>query len=106
MTVLIHWIFVPLTIGMTYIIAMAQTIHVRTGDPEWERLAKFWAKLFGINFAIGVGTGIILGLEFGTNWSNYSWISGDIFGAPLAAEGIMAFFLESSFIAVFWLGQN
>ena len=104
MTVLIHWIFVPLTIGMTYIIAMAQTIHVRTGDPEWERLAKFWAKLFGINFAIGVGTGIILGLEFGTNWSNYSWISGDIFGAPLAAEGIMAFFLESSFIAVMFFG--
>lgn len=104
MTAMIHWLFIPLTIGMTYVIAYAQTIHVRTGDPEWEKLAKFWSKLFGINFAIGVGTGIILGLEFGTNWSNYSWISGDIFGAPLAAEGIMAFFLESTFIAVMFFG--
>ena len=99
-----HWLFIPITIGTTYIIAIAQTIHVRTGDPEWERIAKFWAKLFGINFAIGVGTGIILGLEFGTNWANYSWIAGDIFGAPLAAEGIMAFFLESTFIAVMFFG--
>ncbi|MDD3876386.1 MAG: cytochrome ubiquinol oxidase subunit I [Bacteroidales bacterium] len=104
MTAIIHWLFIPLTIGMTYIIAIAQTIHVKTGDPEWEKLAKFWAKLFGINFAIGVGTGIILGLEFGTNWSNYSWISGDIFGAPLAAEGIMAFFLESTFITIMFFG--
>lgn len=99
-----HWLFIPLTLGMTYIIAFAQTIHVRTGNPEWERIAKFWAKLFGINFAIGVGTGIILGLEFGTNWANYSWISGDIFGAPLAAEGILAFFLESTFVAVMFFG--
>jgi len=99
-----HWLFIPITIGTTYIIAIAQTIFVKTGNPEWERIAKFWAKLFGINFAIGVGTGIILGLEFGTNWSNYSWIAGDIFGAPLAAEGIMAFFLESTFIAVMFFG--
>jgi cytochrome bd ubiquinol oxidase subunit I len=104
MTAIIHWLFIPITIGTTYIIAIAQTIHVKTGDPHWEKVAKFWAKLFGINFAIGVGTGIILGLEFGTNWSNYSWISGDIFGAPLAAEGIMAFFLESTFIAVMFFG--
>jgi cytochrome bd ubiquinol oxidase subunit I len=104
MTAMIHWLFIPITIGTTYIIAITQTIHVRTGDPYWEKVAKFWAKLFGINFAIGVGTGIILGLEFGTNWSNYSWISGDIFGAPLAAEGIMAFFLESTFVAVMFFG--
>lgn len=104
MTAIIHWLFIPITLGTTYIIAIAQTIHVRTGDPHWEKVAKFWAKLFGINFAIGVGTGIILGLEFGTNWSNYSWISGDIFGAPLAAEGIMAFFLESTFVAVMFFG--
>jgi len=104
MIVYFHWLFIPLTLGMTYIIAFAQTIHVRTGDNEWEKLAKFWAKLFGINFAIGVGTGVILGLEFGTNWANYSWIAGDIFGAPLAAEGIMAFFLESTFIAVMFFG--
>ncbi len=104
MTAFFHWLFIPLTIGLTYIIAIAQTIHVRTGDPYWERIAKFWAKLFGINFAIGVGTGIILGLEFGTNWANYSWIAGDIFGAPLAAEGLMAFLLESTFIAVMFFG--
>lgn len=104
MTAIIHWLFVPITIGITYVIAFAQTIHVKTGDPHWEKIAKFWAKLFGINFAIGVGTGIILGLEFGTNWSNYSWISGDIFGAPLAAEGLMAFLLESTFIAVMFFG--
>jgi cytochrome bd ubiquinol oxidase subunit I len=99
-----HWLFIPLTLGMTFIIAIAQTIHVKTGDKEWEGLAKFWAKLFGINFAIGVGTGVILGLEFGTNWANYSWIAGDIFGAPLAAEGMLAFFLESTFIAVMFFG--
>jgi len=104
MTAFFHWLFIPLTLGMTYIIAIAQTIYVKTGDKSWEQLAKFWAKLFGINFAIGVGTGIILGLEFGTNWANYSWIAGDIFGAPLAAEGIMAFFLESTFIAVMFFG--
>ena len=104
MTAIIHWLFIPLTLGMTYIIAFAQTLYLRTNDPEWEKLAKFWAKLFGINFAIGVGTGIILGLEFGTNWANYSWIAGDIFGAPLAAEGMMAFFLESTFVAVMFFG--
>lgn len=104
MTAIIHWLFIPITVGITYIIAIAQTLHVKTGDEHWEKVAKFWAKLFAINFAIGVGTGIVLGLEFGTNWSNYSWISGDIFGAPLAAEGIMAFFLESTFIAIMFFG--
>ncbi len=104
LTAFYHWLFIPLTIGMTYIIAFAETIYVKTGNEEWKRITKFWGKLFGINFAIGVGTGIIMGLEFGTNWSNYSWISGDIFGAPLAAEGILAFFLESTFIAVMFFG--
>ena len=104
MTAIIHWLFVPITIGITYVIAFTQTIFVKTGNPEWEKISKFWAKLFGINFAIGVGTGVILGLEFGTNWSNYSWLSGDIFGAPLAAEGLMAFLLESTFIAVMFFG--
>jgi cytochrome bd ubiquinol oxidase subunit I len=99
-----HWLFIPLTLGMTYIIAIMQTIYIKTGNEDWQGIAKFWAKLFGINFAIGVGTGIILGLEFGTNWANYSWIAGDIFGAPLAAEGMMAFFLESTFIAVMFFG--
>ena len=73
---------------------------------QWKRITKFWMTLFGINFAIGVATGIILEFEFGTNWSNYSWFVGDIFGAPLAIEGILAFFLESTFIAIMFFGWN
>lgn len=106
LTAMYHWIFVPLTLGLSFILAFMETRYVRTGDPEWKRITKFWMKLFGINFAIGVATGIILEFEFGTNWSNYSWFVGDIFGAPLAIEGIMAFFLESTFIAVMFFGWN
>jgi cytochrome d ubiquinol oxidase subunit I len=106
LTALFHWIFVPLTLGLSYILAFMETMYYRTGDPEWKRITKFWMKLFGINFAIGVATGIILEFEFGTNWSNYSWFVGDIFGAPLAIEGIMAFFLESTFIAVMFFGWD
>ncbi|MBU0488894.1 MAG: cytochrome ubiquinol oxidase subunit I [Bacteroidetes bacterium] len=106
LTAMYHWLFVPITLGLTFIIAIMETIYVRTGDEEWKRITKFWMKLFGINFAIGVATGIILEFEFGTNWSNYSWFVGDIFGAPLAIEGIMAFFLESTFIAVMFFGWN
>lgn len=105
-TAMFHWIFVPLTLGITWIIAIMETIYVRTGNPEWKKITKFWMKLFGINFAIGVATGIIMEFEFGTNWSNYSWFVGDIFGAPLAVEGIMAFFMESTFIAVMFFGWN
>lgn len=104
LTAMYHWIFVPLTLGLSFIIALMETIYVRTGREEWKRITKFWMTLFGINFAIGVATGIILEFEFGTNWSNYSWFVGDIFGAPLAIEGIMAFFLESTFIAVMFFG--
>lgn len=104
LTALYHWLFVPLTLGITFIIAIMETIYVRTGNDEWKTITKFWMKLFGINFAIGVATGIILEFEFGTNWSNYSWLVGDIFGAPLAIEGIMAFFMESTFIAVMFFG--
>ncbi len=106
LTALFHWLFVPLTIGLSFILAFMETIYYKTGDEEWKRITKFWMKLFGINFAIGVATGIILEFEFGTNWSNYSWFVGDIFGAPLAIEGIMAFFLESAFIAVMFFGWN
>jgi len=106
LTAMFHWIFVPLTLGLSFIVAFMHTIYVRTGDEEWKRITKFWMKLFGINFAIGVATGIILEFEFGTNWSNYSWFVGDIFGAPLAIEGIFAFFLESTFIAVMFFGWN
>lgn len=106
LTAMYHWLFVPLTLGLSYIIAIMETMYVKTGDPEWKKTTKFWMTLFGINFAIGVATGIILEFEFGTNWSNYSWFVGDIFGAPLAVEGIMAFFLESTFIAVMFFGWN
>lgn len=106
LTAMYHWIFVPLTLGLSFIMAIMESIYVRTGNPEWKRITKFWMTLFGINFAIGVATGIILEFEFGTNWSNYSWFVGDIFGAPLAVEGIMAFFLESTFVAVMFFGWN
>ncbi|MDR2551085.1 MAG: cytochrome ubiquinol oxidase subunit I [Desulfobulbus sp.] len=106
LTAMYHWIFVPLTLGISWIIAFYHTIYVRTGSEEWKRLTKFWMKLFGINFAIGVATGIIMEFEFGTNWSNYSWMVGDIFGAPLAIEGIVAFFLEATFFAVMFFGWN
>src|SRR4030065_2273177 len=106
LTAMYHWFFVPLTLGITFIIAIMETIYVRTGNEEWKRITRFWMTLFGINFAIGIATGIILEFEFGTNWSNYSWFVGDIFGAPLAIEGIMAFFLESTFIAVMFFGWN
>jgi cytochrome bd ubiquinol oxidase subunit I len=106
LTAIYHWLFVPLTLGMGVIISLMETIYYRTGKPEWKRITQFWMKLFGINFAIGVATGIILEFEFGTNWSNYSWFVGDIFGAPLAIEGIMAFFMESTFIAVMFFGWN
>ena len=99
MTAIYHWLFVPLTLGLGFICAIMETIYYRTGDPFWKRTVKFWMRIFGINFAIGVATGLILEFEFGTNWSNYSYFVGDIFGAPLAIEGIMAFFLESTFFA-------
>ena len=106
LTAIYHWIFVPLTLGLSFIVAFMHTIYYKTGDYKWKNMTKFWMKLFGINFAIGVATGIILEFEFGTNWSNYSWIVGDIFGAPLAIEGILAFFLESTFIAVMFFGWD
>jgi len=106
LTAIYHWIFVPLTLGLSFIVAMMETIYVRTGNEEWKRMTRFWMTLFGINFAIGIATGIILEFEFGTNWSNYSWFVGDIFGAPLAIEGILAFFLESTFVAVMFFGWN
>ena len=106
LTAMYHWIFVPLTLGITWIIAFYHSIYVKTGSEEWKNLTKFWMKLFGINFAIGVATGIILEFEFGTNWSNYSWMVGDVFGAPLAIEGIFAFFIEATFFAVMFFGWN
>ena len=106
LTAIYHWLFVPLTLGLALIMGIMETAFYRTGKPFWRRTARFWQKLFGINFAMGVATGIILEFEFGTNWSNYSWFVGDIFGAPLAIEGIVAFFMESTFVAVMYFGWN
>ena len=104
LTAIYHWLFVPLTLGLAVIMGIAETCWYRTRDTFWRDTAQFWQKLFGINFAMGVATGIILEFEFGTNWSNYSWFVGDIFGAPLAVEGILAFFMESTFVAVMFFG--
>ena len=104
LTAIYHWLFVPLTLGLAVIMGIVETNYYRSKDEFWKNAAQFWQKLFGINFAMGVATGIILEFEFGTNWSNYSWFVGDIFGAPLAIEGIVAFFMESTFVAVMFFG--
>ena len=106
LTACYHWLFVPLTLGLALIMGVMETMYYVKKDEAWKRTAQFWMKLFGINFAIGVATGLILEFEFGTNWSNYSWFVGDIFGAPLAIEGIVAFFMEATFIAVMFFGWN
>mgnify|MGYP003370254083 FL=1 len=106
LTACYHWLFVPLTLGLALIMGIMETLYYVKKDEFWKRTAQFWMKLFGINFAIGVATGLILEFEFGTNWSNYSWFVGDIFGAPLAIEGIVAFFMEATFIAVMFFGWN
>ena len=104
LTAFYHFLFVPLTLGLSFVVAFMESVYVRTGSEEWRKITSFWMKLFGVNFAIGVATGLIMEFEFGTNWANYSWFVGDIFGAPLAAEGIFAFFLESTFFAVMFFG--
>ncbi len=105
-TALYHFLFVPLTLGLILIIAIMETIYVKTGDEIWKQMVKFWGLLFGINFAMGVATGITMEFQFGTNWSYYSQYVGDIFGAPLAIEGLMAFFLEATFIGLFFFGWD
>ena len=104
LTAIYHWLFVPLTLGLALVMGIMETIYYRTGKEFWKQTAKFWQKLFGVNFAMGIATGLILEFEFGTNWSNYSWFVGDVFGAPLAIEGIVAFFMESTFVAVMFFG--
>ncbi len=104
LTAIYHWLFVPLTLGLALIMGIMETCYYRTGKQFWKDTAIFWQRLFGVNFAMGVATGIILEFEFGTNWSNYSWFVGDIFGTPLAVEGIVAFFMESTFVAVMYFG--
>ena len=106
LTACYHWIFVPLTLGLAVIMAVMETIYFIRKDDFWKKTAQFWMKMFGINFAVGIASGLILEFEFGTNWSNYSWFVGDIFGAPLAIEGILAFFMEATFVAVMFFGWD
>ena len=103
-TTVYHFFFVPLTLGLAILVAIMQTIYYRTGDDTWKRMTKFWGKLFVINFAIGVATGIVQEFQFGMNWSNYSRFVGDIFGAPLAIEALLAFFMESTFLGIWIFG--
>ncbi len=104
MTAIFHFFFVPFTLGMSFMVAFFETIYVKTGKQEWKNITQFWQVLFGINFAIGLSTGIIHEFEFGTNWSTYSWVVGDLFGAPLAVEGVVAFFMEATFAAIAFFG--
>ncbi|HOB63054.1 MAG TPA: cytochrome ubiquinol oxidase subunit I [Candidatus Competibacteraceae bacterium] len=104
LTALYHFLFVPLTLGLSFLLAIMESVYVMTGKPVYRDMVRFWGKLFGINFALGVATGITMEFQFGTNWAYYSHYVGDIFGTPLAIEGLMAFFLESTFIGLFFFG--
>lgn len=104
LTALYHFLFVPLTLGLSFVLVVMETLYVTTGKEVYKDMTKFWGKLFGINFALGVTTGITMEFQFGMNWSYYSHYVGDIFGAPLAIEGLMAFFLESTFVGLFFFG--
>ncbi|MDE2465042.1 MAG: cytochrome ubiquinol oxidase subunit I, partial [Alphaproteobacteria bacterium] len=105
-TALYHFIFVPLTLGLSVLLGIMETVYVMTDKPIWRDLTKFWGMLFGINFAMGVATGITMEFQFGTNWAYYSQYVGDVFGAPLAIEGLMAFFLEATFIGLFFFAWD
>jgi len=104
LTAMYHFLFVPLTLGLSVLVAMMETVFVMTGRTIWRDMTKFWGLLFGINFVLGVATGITMEFEFGMNWAFYSHYVGDIFGAPLAIEGLMAFFLEATFVGLFFFG--
>ena len=105
-TIMYHFIFVPLTLGLCWLMVIMESVYVMTGRVIWKDMTRFWGKLFGINFALGVTTGITMEFQFGTNWAYYSHYVGDIFGAPLALEGLMAFFLESTFVGLFFFGWD
>jgi cytochrome bd ubiquinol oxidase subunit I len=106
LTAMYHFLFVPLTIGLALLLGIMETVYVMTGREIWREMTKFWGVLFGINFAMGVATGITMEFQFGTNWAYYSHYVGDVFGAPLAIEGLMAFFLEATFIGLFFFGWD
>jgi len=105
-TAMYHFIFVPLTLGLSFLMAVMESVYVMTGRPIWRQATLFWGLLFGINFAMGVATGVVMEFQFGMNWSYYSHYVGDVFGAPLAVEGLMAFFLEATFIGLFFFGWD
>lgn len=105
-TAMYHFLFVPLTLGLSWILVIMESVYVMTGKQVYKDMTRFWGKLFGINFAMGVTTGITMEFQFGTNWAYYSHYVGDIFGAPLAIEGLMAFFLESTFVGLFFFGWD
>jgi cytochrome d ubiquinol oxidase subunit I len=105
-TALYHFLFVPLTLGLSFLLVIMESVYVMTGREVYRDMTKFWGKLFGINFALGVTTGLTMEFQFGTNWAYYSHYVGDIFGAPLAIEGLMAFFLESTFVGLFFFGWD
>jgi len=104
LTAMYHFLFVPLTLGLAFMLAIMESVYVMTNRPIWRQMVKFWGVLFGINFAMGVATGITMEFQFGTNWAYYSHYVGDVFGAPLAIEGMMAFFLEATFVGLFFFG--
>ncbi len=105
-TAMFHFLFVPLTLGLSILVAIMETVYVMTNRPIWRQMTKFWGTLFGINFVLGVATGITMEFQFGMNWSYYSHYVGDVFGAPLAIEGLMAFFLEATFVGLFFFGWD
>ncbi|KTC71617.1 cytochrome d ubiquinol oxidase subunit I [Legionella birminghamensis] len=106
LTALYHFLFVPLTLGLSLLLAIMETVYVMTGRDIWRQMVKYWGLLFGINFVLGVATGLTMEFQFGTNWAYYSHYVGDVFGAPLALEGLMAFFLEATFVGLFFFGWN
>ncbi|KGP63508.1 cytochrome d terminal oxidase subunit 1 [Legionella norrlandica] len=106
LTALYHFLFVPLTLGLSVMLAIMETVYVMTGRDIWRQMVKYWGVLFGINFVLGVATGLTMEFQFGTNWAYYSHYVGDVFGAPLAIEGLMAFFLEATFVGLFFFGWN
>ena len=104
LTIMFHYLFPPLTIGLGVLMVIVEGLALKTGDPRYEAIARFWTRLFAVNFAMGVATGIVMEFEFGTNWATYSRYVGDVFGSALASEGLFAFFLESGFLGVVVFG--
>src|SRR6201747_3160616 len=106
LTALYHFLFVPLTLGLSFMLVIMESVYVMTGRQVWRDITRFWGMIFGINFVLGVATGLTMEFQFGTNWSYFSNYVGDIFGAPLAIEGLMAFFLEATFVGLMFFGWD